>query len=209
MTFQGSGLGSVATTANFGPLTIGASPSANRRVVVIFADEDLRSGTGYTLVSAVFTPNSGSPVTADTLVLIGADTLDGAVIASAVLPVGTTSTLAVTFNNAAFFGPRFAFYTVDNSTLISPTVPVTAYNSAAAATSVTTTVNTLAGGALLGQASSGNSGSTFSGALTGSDGSFGDYLWASASNVSAASPASVTNTWTGTNLGSLALAAYR
>lgn len=213
ITFQGSGNGSSSgTQATFGTLTLGAAASSNRRVCVIFATVDLATGVGDTLVSALFTPNAGGTVNADTLIAIGNDAAVGHALVCAVLPLGTTSTLAVTLSGTAFNSPRFAFYTLDNSTLSSPTSHTTAYSSttSSAVTSLTTGVNTQTGGAVVAQFSGGSGTGSYTAGVTGSDGSFGSFLWGHVASVAAASPFNVTDTWAGSNNpASLGLVAFR
>jgi hypothetical protein len=73
LTYQSTAIGSASgSNALFGTITIGAAPSANRRVIVVF---EIPSGNpGVLPVSATFTPNSGSPITADTVSFAGQDT---------------------------------------------------------------------------------------------------------------------------------------
>ena len=211
LTYQSTTIGSHAgSVASFGTLTLGAAPSANRRVIVIFALTDLDSGNLKTISSGVFTPNSGGTINIDTSVIIGRSATEGHALVSAVLPLGTTSTLDLTISGSVFSDSRFSMYTVDNSTLLSPTSPVTGFNTNTAGTTLTTTVNTLAGGGLLALFGGNSSPGTFTSGITSSDGAFGNYIWGSISNTSASTPFSVTDTWVGTNNpASLALAAYR
>lgn len=211
LTFQINTLGAVSTnTYTFGTLTLGAAPSANRRVIVSFEAGDFSTGSGYTISSVVFTPDAGGTVSADTIVNIGSNTQDGILLVSAVLPVGTTSTLVVTLSNTAFTAPRFAFYTVDNSILVSPLAPVTGYGTNTSGTTLTANVNTLAGGAVLALFSGNASPGSFTAGIGASDGSFGNNLFGHANNVAASTPFNVTDTWTGTNNpAGLGLVAYR
>lgn len=211
MTWQltANGVSPTGNTESTNNDTIGAAPSANRRVVYAISSGDLATGLGYTISSAVFTPNSGSPISADVSTIIGRDSITGLYLASAVLPVGTTTTLTITFSGTTFGSPRYSLYTVDNSTLSSPTTPTTNFNTNNPATSVTTTVTTLSGGGLIGFGQAYNGGSSFTAGITTTDGAFGNFISGHLSNTSAASPFSVTLSGTSSNQNSLALAAFR
>jgi hypothetical protein len=119
-TYQGTTIGANSgVNATFGTITIGAAPSVNRRVMVVLGVGG--SSPGNVPISATFTPNSGSPITA-TLSIAGQDSVTNEVSAlvSAVLPLGTTTALTVTFGSSIAFSPRFSVYTVGNSTLSNP-----------------------------------------------------------------------------------------
>jgi hypothetical protein len=213
LTFQSAGVGGGGGNQNtFGTITIGAAPSSNRRVIVVWGSGDYNTSTDP-IVSAVFTPDSGSPVNADTIIRAGIDstTQSGLGLISAVLPIGTTTTLTVTFSSSTFNSPRFAVYTVDNSTLSSPTSP-TPYFGAFTTSPSTVTANVLAGGALIAHyygfsvaTENWTAGVTSDGAISGPN-DFGHL-----SNTSASTGYAVTNTWTVSGSGNpdIALWVYR
>jgi hypothetical protein len=215
-TYQSTAIGGVSgAVASFGTITIGAAPSANRRVIVVFEIPSGNPGIVPTGTSgAVFTPNSGGPITADTLSIAGQDTVTNvvSVLVSAVLPVGTTTTLAVTFTGSPPSSPRFSVYTVDNSTLSNPTTHVVAFVQGMTTPPITGTINTLSGGGLLGMfVGFGTSSNAWSAGITTSDGVFGDDNWGSLSKTATNTPLTVSNTWTVSGSGNpdLALWAYR
>jgi hypothetical protein len=213
LTFQSASIGaSSGNTGTFGTITIGASPSANRRVIVVWGSGDYNTGRDP-IISAVFTPDSGSPINADTVIRAGVDptTSAGLGLISAVLPVGATTTLTVTYSNSAFNAPRFAVYTVDNSTLSNPTSP-TPYFGAFTTSPSTVTANLLAGGALIAHyfgfsvaTENWTAGVISDGAISGPN-DFGHL-----SNTSASTGYAVTNTWTVSGSGNpdIALWVYR
>jgi hypothetical protein len=216
LTYQSTAIGSVSgSVASFGTIAIGAAPSANRRVMVVFEIPSgsagvVPTGTGGT----IFAPNSGAPITADTVSVAGQDTVTNEVqaLVSAVLPVGTTTTLSVPFSGTLASSPRFSVYTVDNSTLSNPITPVVRYVSGTTTSPITGTINTLSGGGLLGIfAGFGTSTNAWSAGITTSDGAFGSDNWGSLSNTAANTPLTVSNTWTVSGSGNpdLALWAYR
>jgi hypothetical protein len=149
LTHQMNGVGGTSgSTLTFGTITIGAAPGANRRVTILYAsDSDVIIGP---FVSAVFTPNSGSPISADTIKVAGTDgaNFTSLYLVSAVLPLGTTTTLTITETGPPATRPRFAVYTVDNSTLSSPTNPTSSYGAFTTSPS-TVTANLQAGGGLI------------------------------------------------------------
>jgi hypothetical protein len=216
LTYQGTTIGSSSgVDALFGTITINANggvTGANRRVIVVFS---LVGSPTDLPISATFTPNSGSPITADTVSVAGQDTVSGEVLAliSAVLPVGTTTTLSVAFGGLPLTdSPRFSVYTVDNSTLSSPITPVVQFKQGTTTPPITQTINTLSGGGLLGMfVGFGTSSNAWSAGITTSDGTFGSNNFGSLSNTAANTPLSVSNTWTVSGSGNpdLALWAYR
>jgi hypothetical protein len=202
--------GQAGSTLTFGTITIGASPSSNRRVVVIFGEPNF---AGNSILSATFTPNAGSPVAADTISVAGSDSTTGMLtgLVSAVLPVGTTTTLTVTCSASTSGGtPRFSVYTVDNSTLSSPTAPTSSFVQGTTSP-ITGTINTLSGGGLLALFT--GFGTTTEGWTAGvtSDGVFGTFDFGHLSNTTPSTPLSVTNTWTVSGSGNpdIALWVYR
>jgi hypothetical protein len=218
LTHQTTTVGSVSgAVASFGTITInpnGGVTGANRRVIVV-VEIDSGSPTNLPIpASVVFTPNSGAPITADTVSVAGQDTVTSevSVLFSAVLPVGTTTTLTATFGASLFNSPRFSVYTVDNSTLSNPTTPVVTFVQGTTTPPITGTINTLSGGALLGMfVGFGTSTNAWSAGITTSDGAFGSNNWGSLSNTAANTPLTVSNTWTvsGSANPDLALWAYR
>jgi hypothetical protein len=218
-TYQGTTIGSVSgSDATFGTITINANggvTGANRRVLVVFEIPSGNAGVVPTGTSGtIFAPNSGAPITADTVSVAGQDTVTNVVqaLVSAVLPVGTTTTLSVPFSGTIASSPRFSVYTVDNSTLSNPLTPVVTFVQGTTTPPITGTINTLSGGGLLGMfAGFGTSSNAWSAGITTSDGVFGADNWGSLSNTSANTPLSVSNTWTVSGSGNpdLALWAYR
>ncbi len=214
-TFQNSSLGtSSGNVQTMGPFALGAASGSTRRVVVLFGTEQIGGGV---VSSVVFTPDVGSPVSADSFALMvqdGGVLGRGLLYASAVLPTGANATVAVTWTQTFGFGPRYAVYTVDNSTLVSPTTPTIGTNSTnSAVTSISASANSLAGGGILSSAVTvnppGTWSSTPSGAITAQDANFGEYAWAHANNVAASTPFTATQTFTSTPEVDIAVLAYR
>lgn len=210
LTYQMTSIGSnTGSTFTFGTITIGASPSANRRVIVVFLEP---SFSGLSMLSAIFTPNAGGTVTADTVSTAGLDSVSGVLsgLVSAVLPVGTTTTLTVTCSGVISGQPRFSVYTVDNSTLSSPTTPTSSFIQGTTSP-ITGTINTQSGGGLIAEFS--GFGVTTEGWTAGvtSDATFSTFDWGHLSNTAASTPLSVTNTWTVSGSGNpdIALWVYR
>lgn len=213
LTFQANGRSTPSGTTETYSITFLSALAANQRVVV-FGNSSAFDPAGFgPLVSAVFTPNIGSPVTA-TVTNAGEDTSQHftSFAASAVMPTGATSvTLILTFTNSGFGGTSYGVYTLNDAALSSSTPTFTFVQTTTSPLSGS--IATPAGSALI--ASFFNFGTSSSGWTAGVTSDTGGVAFSNdfghVSNATASASYTVTNTWTVSGSGNpdLTLWVYR
>lgn len=210
LTFQMPGGSSTSSNIDTFSITFGSALAANQRVAVVYSTSS--NTVSGPFVSAVFTPNIGSPINSDPIIIAGTDSTTNFALclASAVMPTGATSvTLTITYTGTVFSGSQFAVYTLDN-TLLSSTTPTHTFVQTTASPS-SASIATPAGSGLI--ADFFGFGTNTNGWTAGvtSDGAFNVSNWGHTSNATASASYTVTNTWTTSGSGNpdLALWVYR
>lgn len=207
MTANSSPTGSVDSFS----LTFLSSLAANQRVAVSFSSSAPENAGP--IVSAVFTPNVGSPVNSDPLICLGPDT-NGVYdcLAAAVMPTGTTSaTLTLTWSSTVFGVSHYAVYSLNNSAL-SSTTPTHAFVQSTTSP-LSESIATPAGSGLIAYFFGfGVTTEAWTAGVTSDQGGFNFGIDVGhVSNAAASASYTVTNTWTVSGSGSpdLILWVYR
>jgi hypothetical protein len=121
LTFQANGLSSASASTETFSITFLSALAASQRVAVFYNSQSFF--TSGPIVTAVFTPNIGSPVFA-LFTDAGNDTALNfhSVCLSALMPTGATSvTLTVTYSSTIFSSSSYGVYTLNDTALVSST----------------------------------------------------------------------------------------